>query len=210
MNKKIKECEKSEIIDALHNGAYKVIAKKRKNNLIYCEYEEDTGELHAHTTYGLKNALNDNLGLEFRLSQSNHMRKARLKERISNMVNTNHAYFLTLTFNDSVFNRNLSPETRRRYIARFLKSECKEYVANIDFGSSNNREHYHAVVIPKTIIDFARYREIFDNSNINYKRIIKGDKDIKKVSLYIAKLTNHALKENGFYKRLIYSRNVSK
>jgi len=126
------------------------------------------------------------------------------------MVNTNHAYFLTLTFNDSVFNRNLSPETRRRYIARFLKSECKEYVANIDFGSTNNREHYHAVVIPKTIIDFAKYRKIFDNSNINYKRIIKGDKDIKKLSLYIAKLTNHALKENGFYKRLIYSRNVSK
>jgi len=201
MNKKIREATKSEISQSIKNGAYKVIAKKRKNSLIYCEYEEDTGQLHAHATYGLKKALNDGLALEFRLSQSNHMR---------NMVNTNHAYFLTLTFNDSVFNRNLSPETRRRYIARFLKSECKEYVANIDFGSTNNREHYHAVVIPKTIIDFAKYRKIFDNSNINYKRIIKGDKDIKKLSLYIAKLTNHALKENGFYKRLIYSRNVSK
>lgn len=210
MNKKVREATKSEISQSIKNGAYKVIAKKRKNSLIYCEYEEDTGELHAHATYGLKNAFNDGLALEFRLSQSNHVRKVRLKERISKMVNTNHAYFLTLTFNDSVFNRNLSPETRRRYIARFLKSECKEYVANIDFGSSNNREHYHAVVIPKTIIDFAKYRKIFDNSNINYKRIIKGDKDIKKLSLYIAKLTNHALKENGFYKRLIYSRNVSK
>lgn len=206
MNKKVREATKSEISQSIKNGAYKVIRDKRKNNLIYGEYEEDTGELHAHTTYGLKKAENDGLALEYRLYNNNHIRKERVKARIEKMVNTNHAYFLTLTFSDKMFARNCSQETRRRYIRRFLKEQCSDYLANIDFGSTNEREHYHAVVIPKGLIDFARYRELFD-SNINSKRIIKSDISNKLVSRYISKLTNHALKENGFYKRLIFSRN---
>lgn len=208
MNKKVREATSEEISNTLKNGAYKIIGEKRKNNLIFTEYDDTTGEITPHTTYALKKALNDGLGLEYRLYNNNHLRKERVKERIENMVNTNQAYFLTLTFSDKMFNRKCSPDTRRRYIRRFLKEQCKEYLANIDFGSTNEREHYHAVVIPKGLIDFDKYRKLFD-SNINCKRIIKSDLSNKLVSRYISKLTNHALKENGFYKRLIYSRGIN-
>lgn len=206
MNKKIKDATKNEIASTIKNGAYRIIGEKRKKATIYGELEEETGELHAHSCYALKNAENEGLSLEYRLYNSNHIRKERVKERISNMVNTNHAYFLTLTFSDKMFSRRCSAETRRRYIRRFLREQCKDYLANIDFGSNNEREHYHAVVIPKSIIDFAKYRELFDSS-INCKRIIKSAASEKLLSRYISKLTNHALKENGFYKRLIFSRN---
>lgn len=204
MNCKIKEAEKSVISNAIRNGAYKIIAEKRRKGVIYGELDICTGELQAHTTYTLKKALADNLGLEFRLNQSKHMRKCRVKDRIANMVNTNHAFFLTLTFTDKML--SVKAETRRKYIRRFLREQCKDYVANIDFGSINEREHYHAVVIPKSKIDFARYRDLF-SASINCKRIYKSATSEKLLSKYICKLTNHALKENGFYQRLIFARN---
>lgn len=207
MNKRIKESTKNDISQAMKNGAISKIAKKRKENRIIDSYDNDTGECAIISTYQQKKADIDNLGLEYRLYKSHTKRKERIKERITRMMNTNRAYFLTLTFSDKMFARGCSPETRRRYISRFLKSECSEYLANIDFGSQNEREHYHAVVVPKTIIHFDKYRELFD-SNINSKRIIKRDSSVKLVSRYISKLTNHALKENGFYKRIIYSRDI--
>lgn len=205
MNGKIRQVENVSISQALKSGAYSKIAQKRRENLLACAFDSDTGECEIHSTYTVKKAENDNLSLEYRLSESNHRRKVRIKERITRMLDTNRCYFLTLTFSDKMFSRKASSETRRRYIARFLKSECSQYVANIDFGSKNEREHYHAVVVPKTLIHFDKYRELFD-SNINCKRIVNTEKTKDKVSMYIAKLTNHALKENGFYKRLIYSR----
>lgn len=206
MNKKIREAQHDEISASIKSGAYETIRDKRKNSLYYGDIDEESGEVCIHTTYALKNALNDELGLEFRLYDAKFKRKGRVIKRVERMISTNHAYFLTLTFSDKMFARGCSSETRRRYISRFLREQCRDYLANIDFGSHNEREHYHAVVIPKGMIDFQRYRDLFD-SNINCKRIYVGDSSVKLVSRYIAKLSNHALKENGYYKRLIFCRN---
>lgn len=205
MNKKITEATREEISQVMKNNAIKTIAKKRKENRVY-DLNEETGQIDIYTKFQQKEADNDNLGLEFRLYKGNERRKQRIKQRITRMLNNGNALFLTLTFSNKMFERNTTSETRRTYIRRFLKEQCSEYLANIDFGSTNQREHYHAVVVPKTIIDFERYREIFD-SNINARHIRVNDTSIKLVGRYINKLTNHALKENGFYKRLIFSRN---
>jgi len=206
MNKKITEATKQEIISSMKSNAIRKIALRRRENLCE-EYNEDTGEVNYFTKYQLKQAQEEDLGLEFRLYKGNERRRERIKTRITRMLATNKALFLTLTFSDKMFARNCSTETRRRYIARFLKSECSEYLANIDFGSKNQREHYHAVVVPKTAIDFSKYHKIFD-SCIKAEKIRIDDNSVKYVSTYINKLTNHALKENGFYKRLIFSRDI--
>ena len=205
MNKRIIDATHEEIAQAMKENGIRKIALKRRENLQKTVFE-DTGEVEIFTKYQLEQAELDNLGLEFRLHKGNERRKERIKERITRMLDTNKALFLTLTFSDKMFDRNATSETRRTYIRRFLKEQCVEYLANIDFGSKNHREHYHAVVVPKTEIDFARYRDIFD-SNINAQHIRVNENSIKFVGKYINKLTNHALKENGFYKRLIFSRN---
>lgn len=207
MNKRITEATKQEIAETMKREAIRLISQKRKQNVICEGASEYTGEITYANKYQQKQANSEGLGLEYRLYKANDKRRERIKAKITKMCETKRAVFLTLTFSDRMFARGCSSETRKRYITRFLKSECVEYLANIDFGSTNQREHYHAVVIPKTTIDFEKYRKIFD-SNINAKRIISNEASIKLLGRYINKLTNHALKENGFYQRLIFSRNT--
>lgn len=204
MNKRITEATKEEISQVMKDNAIRNIAIKRKSNLVL-DVSEETGQVDIYTKYQQKQANCEGLGLEYRLYKSNERRKQRIKSRIESMVSTGKALFLTLTFSNKMFERNTSAETRRRYIARFLKEQCLEYLANIDFGSQNEREHYHAVVVPKTIIDFKRYNKLFD-SNINSQHIRVNDTSVKLVGKYINKLTNHALKDNGYYQRLVFSR----
>lgn len=205
MNKRLKEATKEEIKEAYQNNAIGIIAKKRKEHNI--KSIDDDGVIINESYYGRPQAREENLLFEFRLWSSNKMRKNRLKTRISAMIATGRAIFLTLTFNDKFFERGTSPDTRRRYVSRFLKEQCKVYVANIDFGELNGREHYHAVVVPKFGgINFQPYCDFFDGSRIHGEPIRPSGKSATSVSLYINKLTNHALKDNGHYKRLIYSR----
>jgi len=207
MNKKISQATRQEISSCLKQNGIRKIVDKRKNALL-TQFWEDTGELEFFNTYTLDKAKTDDLELEFRLYISNMKRRENIKRRIEEMLATNHCYFLTLTFNDKSFERNITSDTRRRYITRFLKEQCKCYVANVDFGSKFGREHYHAVVVPKSKIDFSRYRSKFDNSNINCERLFNNTKSKDTYTRYINKLTNHSLKDNGFYKRLIYSRHT--
>ena len=78
------------------------------------------------------------------------------------------------------------------------------YVANIDYGSKNKREHYHALINCDKV-DFKSWRKY---GNINAKRVRNKDieSDKTKLSKYIAKLSNHAIKETTKRSCLIYSR----
>lgn len=127
----------------------------------------------------------------------------RVRRKILKMMVLGSCSFLTLTFNDDVLN-STSEETRRRYVSRFLKSLSNNYVANIDWGKQNGREHYHAVI---SGIDFNMSG--WDNYGFSDCRTI-GRKDDEctssKISKYIYKLSNHATKETTRRKKIIYSR----
>lgn len=203
MNKKIREASKEEIKQASCN--YKPIAIKRRNAVerLICI---DTGEVSYINNYGLYDAELENLGLEWRLYNANKQKQIRLKKRVDKMVKTNKAVFLTMTFNDyelSITNF----ETRKKYIKRYLKSQCLMYVANVDYGKQKNREHYHALVVPiNDKLDLDAYR-VITHSSINAKRVCTSNfKTSLKIAKYINKLTNHSLKTTGCYQRLIYSR----
>ena len=104
--------------------------------------------------------------------------------------------FVTLTFNDNTLNTT-TELARRKRVRRFLDRVCLGYFANIDFGKTNEREHYHAILVLKNDFD----KELFNyweqkNGFYNIKPISCND-DLTNVKLskYLNKLTYHALKD---------------
>lgn len=140
-----------------------------------------------------------------RINDARYHRTSRLRSRISSIISCSSSdscsYFLTLTFTNKVLD-STSKKTRREYVTRYLKSISllSQYVANIDFGSKNGREHYHAVVSS----------DFIDNTSWKYGAMkyeiinSSSDKDSELLSKYISKLTNHAIKETTKRSSLIY------
>ena len=138
-----------------------------------------------------------------RLNANEYKRVKRLKDKMLNSVLSNQAIFLTLTFTDDTIARTTNL-TRRRYVSRYLKSQSDYYIANRDFGATNAREHYHAVVISKKV-DYSMWRRF---GAINSKRIAPTQTSNVRVSKYVAKLSNHAIKQTATQQRLIYSKKM--
>lgn len=138
-----------------------------------------------------------------RLNDCRYKQVATIKNRNFQIVKDGKAIFLTLTFTDSVLAAT-SELTRRSYVSRFLKEQCSNYLANIDFGSKSEREHYHAIVKPLgKKIDLGKWAKY---GLINAQRIKNTDADLVRTAKYVAKLTFHALKTVGQRYRLIFSR----
>lgn len=137
-------------------------------------------------------------------------KKRRIEERFYAVAVSGNALFITLTFNNKAL-ATTTEETRRRLAARFLKSQCCNYVANIDFGDksknpdSNEREHYHALAMPLDG-DSIQFDDWYKYGAIKVERVRTSAKDCIKVSKYVAKLGYHALKDSTKLPRLIWSR----
>lgn len=146
----------------------------------------------------------------FKIIQAQHKKRKRLQDKITNMLDScTDVVFVTLTFSDDYL-YNTSELYRRKSITAFLKKYCTHYIANIDFGKLNGREHYHAIIgiyLPLEALD--EYRSIF-NSSIHVERVRNYTTDTSKLARYVAKLTNHALKVTTKRQALIYSRECKK
>lgn len=138
-------------------------------------------------------------------------RKKRLRNRIQYMFDTcEDVIFVTLTFTDSFLDRS-TDAYRREVVTRWLKNCCPSdiyipYVANIDFGYCNEREHYHGLIgckVPKDMLKF--WRENY-GEQIKLETVHKTLNDRNALSTYISKLVNHAVKETTKRNHLIYSR----
>lgn len=134
-----------------------------------------------------------------RINKASYARIQRLKRRIAAMLKNGECLFLTLTFTDEVL-RNTTEDTRRQIVRRYLKSFGVPYVANIDYGKKNGREHYHAV-IQTDYVDYSAYTY----GAINGEKIHSAE-DYVKLSKYVAKLTNHAIKQTNKRQVIIYSK----
>ena len=137
-------------------------------------------------------------------------RNKRIREHLEDII-SKPSLFLTLTFTPEVL-ASTTQATRRRYVYRLLGAFKVPYIANIDFGDSQdyiddkgnarkgtNREHYHAVI---------------QLSKINHKKWLYGNMDFKRVyntndlrmARYLTKLQYHAIKSP---KRLIYPKRTN-
>ncbi len=138
-----------------------------------------------------------------RICNAYYKRVKRLKDRISEMLQNGNCLFLTFTFNNLCLQKTNS-DTRRQKIRRFLNNYNTDYVANIDFGKKNGREHYHAVIQIDKVDS-----KLYNYGALSFKKI-RSSKDYEKLAKYISKLTNHAIKETTKSNYIIYSRKKSK
>lgn len=148
------------------------------------------------------------------LRRKNNLRS--LSKRIEKCVEHYHysnCYFITLTFDDLHLNRT-SAEYRRSYVSKFLKRHFLNYVANIDFGSENEREHYHAIVFTDHDLVCERFNEKFVYPEINdysmgfysIKPVFNAFSDRAALSKYMIKLKFHSSKDSTQFQKPIYSR----
>ena len=197
----------------IESGVLKLYKDKKKENykssFAWCE-SEDT----QHTGELIFTAVNDNyfqwmlyckehqeLDCAMRLANSEGRKWRRVYEKINELVATGRAVFITLTFTDNVLSKT-SALTRRRYVARYLKQFSNVYVANIDFSPVKHREHYHCVIDNR--VDMSKWSYGF----VYAEQVRTQDYNAKRVSKYVAKLSNHALKVKALSTRLIYSRDT--
>lgn len=131
-------------------------------------------------------------------ANADYRRNTRLKNRIRKMINAGECVFLTLTFTDEVLNSTTTAQ-RRLYVTRYLKSQSSTYIANIDFGSVNDREHYHGII--SGLADFSQWTF----GNCDGKRVIESSNPLV-LAKYINKLCYHAIKETTKRNAVIYSR----
>lgn len=116
-------------------------------------------------------------------------KKRRVAGRIKGMAQRNrYIYFLTFTFSNESLSR-LGPNTRRRYVKTWLGENCSEYVANVDYGKENGREHYHAVVALERILDL---KTTWPYGAFNIQRVDCGMRDKARLAKYLLKLSKHA------------------
>jgi len=136
-----------------------------------------------------------------RYSKNYYNRNTRLTKKIEKLITDyDEPVFITLTFNDSSLDF-LSYDTRRKRVREWLKSQGSLYVANVDYGKENGREHYHAIINKK--VDPLTW----SYGSCNVKLIF--NKNCKALAKYINKLTNHALKDTANRgARIIYSRGL--
>ena len=108
--------------------------------------------------------------------------------------------FGTLTFTDEVLEKT-SKETRRRYVARFLNDNTLHYVANIDYGKTTNREHYHFIALLDQKIDKKLWTYGF-----TWFSKIKKNTSLRNRKNYLLKLTNHTYKDSTKQEKIISDR----
>lgn len=138
-----------------------------------------------------------------KINNAFYQRLKTLRSRVADILNNGDVLFLTLTFTNECLN-DTTEQTRRKYVHRYLKKYSNLYVANIDYGAKKHREHYHALISTKQI----NLNEWNDkHGSIDMLHVpTNTEKDKTCLSKYIAKLSNHAIKETTKRAALIYSR----
>lgn len=151
-----------------------------------------------------------------KINRAFYQRRIRLRKRLQKYFSNGlGATFITFNFTDK-FLKN-TPLYRRRYISRLLNSLNCSYVANIDFGSENeyidrhgntrlgtNREHYHAVINGAFV--YSDIAPLHTNGFTYVETCSTNIDDQERLATYVAKLTNHAIKETTKRSTLIYSK----
>lgn len=139
-----------------------------------------------------------------KICKADKARALRLKYKVRFLITHYPAYFMRFSFTDSVF-ATTSEVTRRRYVSRFLNSLNCPYIANIDFGELHGREHYHAIIgcrIPKSKLS----EWIFNYGTVHAQRVRCSAVGSIRLSKYVSKMCNHAIKETCKRGSLLFSR----
>jgi hypothetical protein len=125
--------------------------------------------------------------------KSERKRRSNISKRVKKMIEQKHAYFMTFTLSDKHINKK--QDTHVRKIKEALShASTIDWVFNNDYGDQTERLHYHAVTCTPLQLDYTKIIQIYKYGAVNIKEITK--KDVKSISEYLQKLSNHALKKS--------------
>lgn len=214
-------------IKLLSTNGVKTLAhcKNRVNHILHksrtlLNYSESQRLALINEYHQCRNIIDNTSDVDYRVAnnmmRARQMKSARVRKYIEMMFNifkTSKLYFVSLTFNDDVLS-STSETTRRKYLIRYLKSINDYYIANIDYGKKNEREHYHCIIPIKDddIEVFNAKKNIYHNKGAIWKYGFETCKcinreidDLTRISIYIDKFANHTIKETTKNTRVIYS-----
>lgn len=190
-----------------------------KRTVLQCRLDKEYAEANKRAWKGdlrLQEAFRELWGDDiyqtcFNFKNARLKRITRCRDKIGASIMAGDGYFLTLTFRDDVLSRT-NEKTRRIYASRQLKACSTTYVGNIDYGTKNEREHYHALVRSDEEPDLSWWKE--HCGFVKIEKIGNTETDLVKVAKYTAKLSSHALKASTSKggkvtaPRIIYSRKI--
>lgn len=126
------------------------------------------------------------------LNKSYYRRDSRLKKRLENMLQNEHTYLITFTIAPK--NYGLKYNTYLRKIKEAL-GNASAWVVNSDYGTINDRLHFHGVATFESQLDYNTLNNIYKYGSINYKLIY--NKNEKALREYLIKTFNHAVKQTA-------------
>ena len=126
------------------------------------------------------------------LNQSYQRRDSRLKKRLEEMLKKEYTYFITFTIAPK--NYDLNYNTYLRKIKEALGG-ASAWVVNSDYGTINDRLHFHCVATFKTQLDYNTLNNIYKYGTIDFKPIYNTNE--KALREYLNKTFNHAIKQTA-------------
>lgn len=141
-----------------------------------------------------------------RIINARYSKVSRIKKRIFYVfTHRMYLYFCTFTFDDSLINK--CDRTKKDLIKHSLMTIDDDVliVLNKDYGRKTEREHYHCLIGTNNSIDVLNLLKSVYPCRFNVERVSKGSNDVKKVSKYINKLTNHCIKDSTKKSRLYFN-----
>ena len=189
--------------------------KKRKKELIESNKHKEFGELKYKLYYEnrgdieaveeqLKQIYKDDYINLKQILEARKKQNKKIKEHLNYLINQNKydIYFGTFTYDDAKRKKTMNPKTLKKYVIRAI-DKSEDYIINIDYGSQNERLHYHALIAYQKDHDIENDEAIkIYKDKVGFvllKKIKTEQKDIEALSRYITKLTLHSLKVKQNY-----------
>ena len=174
------------------------------SNLKWNEFLDENDERRKYTDQQIKIIKSlffeteEDYKLAEQLANNKYQRKKRYRKYIKEIIKEK-SYFVTFTLDEESIKHNIT--YLRKRLTEILKKNYKYYIANIDYGKTTERLHFHAIIRTEE-----PHKKIWKYGFSDWLEItIKNDDRLAK---YINKLTNHALKDETKKRyNIIVSRN---
>ena len=139
-----------------------------------------------------------------RILSARYMKVSRVKKRLVYLLyNYRYIWFCTFTFDNYYINK--CDRTKKDLIKKCINKFDFKYILNVDYGKKTEREHYHCIIGTNYNFDLDKYLKehymcfscaLLCNTDIT---------DLKRLTKYINKLSNHCVKATTKRERIIYN-----
>ena len=162
-------------------------------------------EYNKQKFYSFKNGIvfEENKDFE-RILSARYMKVSRVKKKLVYLLyNFKYLWFCTFTFDDNYINK--CDRTKKDLIKKCINKLDFKYILNVDYGKTTERQHYHCIIGTNWNLDLDNYLKLRYPCFSSALLCNTDLSDIKKLSKYINKLSNHCTKASTKRSRIIYN-----